>query len=114
MNAIERLRAVLCAPDGTVSIHGSDGDRAIIHDALTELDALTPAPQVQGDMVLVPEGWVIERTAANEVRVTCNGDVSVMAREGGAYTGSLAEYALYGLVSDMLSAAPSAKDAEER
>jgi len=71
------------------------------------VEALTPAPQIPEGMALVPEGWAIERTAANEVRVTCNGDVSVMAREGGAYTGSLAEYALYGLVSDMLSAAPS-------
>ena len=50
MNALERLRAVLCAPDGEVVIDGTDADRSIVAEALKELD--TALSQPAG----VPEG----------------------------------------------------------
>lgn len=51
MNALERLRAVLCAPDGEVVIDGTDADRSIVAEALEELDAALS--QTAG----VPDGW---------------------------------------------------------
>ena len=44
MNALERLRAVLCAPDGEVVIDGTDADRSIVAEALKELDAALSQP----------------------------------------------------------------------
>lgn len=38
---LDRLRAVLCDPEGRVCIAGSDGDRAVIQSAL---NALTASP----------------------------------------------------------------------
>ena len=39
MNAIDNLKAVLCDPEGKCCIHGSDGDRRVVDDALRELAA---------------------------------------------------------------------------
>lgn len=36
MKAIEKLKAVLCDAEGNVCCHGSDGDRAVIAEALEE------------------------------------------------------------------------------
>jgi hypothetical protein len=40
MDAIEKLKAVLCDPSGDVCCRGSDGDRTIIAEALGELAEL--------------------------------------------------------------------------
>jgi chromosome segregation ATPase len=39
MNTLEKLKSVLCDPEGVVCISGSDGDRAVIQEALTELQS---------------------------------------------------------------------------
>ena len=38
MSAIENLKAVLCDPEGNVSIMGSEEDKRIIQKSLAEID----------------------------------------------------------------------------
>jgi len=52
MTPIDKLKSVLCDPEGKCCIHGSDEDRRIVDEAITALQAIIeqPAP--------VPEGSV--------------------------------------------------------
>lgn len=47
MNAIEKLKSVLCSPDGEVCIHGSEEDRRIVAKALSELQSAPVAPKIE-------------------------------------------------------------------
>ena len=40
MNPIEDLKAVLCDPEGVVCINGSDEDRRIIQESLSQLESV--------------------------------------------------------------------------
>ena len=53
MNALEKLKSVLCSPDGEVCIHGSDGDRRIVADALADLESAPVAQKVPDDVVRI-------------------------------------------------------------
>lgn len=94
MNALERLRAVLCTPDGEVCIRGSEGDRAIIQEALAELDTLTrPAA---GDFVMVPREATPEMIVAGAkvlgasfgIQFAYTAMLSAAPQQGGQETGS--------------------------
>lgn len=54
MNAIERLRSVLCGADGNIVINGSDADRALVEQSLDEIET---ALQQQGDAATPAARW---------------------------------------------------------
>jgi hypothetical protein len=51
MNTLEKLQSVLCDPEGVVCIAGSDGDRAVIKDALAELASIQSCEVVMRDAI---------------------------------------------------------------
>jgi hypothetical protein len=58
MNPIEKLKAVLCGPDGECCIDGSDEDRKIIDEALTQLEAQQAQPQPLSEREAF-EAWAV-------------------------------------------------------
>ena len=63
MNALEKLEAVLCDPEGKCCIGGSDADRQIVNESLAAIRAeltgaqpVQPAPQV----VQEPVAWMLK------------------------------------------------------